>query len=161
MLRERVALRLLRECQQLGLRSALTTKPRESMVLSSPNLYLSLSLVNVSQPLVQASLVGEAIDRGPALVLVADEEMNYLAVNQYACDVLGYTREELLSLKVSDVAAGTGTSHEFADFVAAESATGRTVLRRKDGTPLVFEFHASRTSVAGMLLYVSVGFAAD
>ena len=114
--------------------------------------------MNVSQPLVQASLLGEAIDRGPALVLVADEEMNYLAVNQFACDVLGYTREELLALKVTDVADSTDVSRQFADFVAADGANGSTRLRRKDGTPLEFAFHASRTSVAGMLLFVSVGF---
>ena len=59
---------------------------------------------NVAQPLVQAGLLGEAIDRGPMLVLVADEEMRYVAANQLACDVLGYTRDELLGLRTTDVA---------------------------------------------------------
>jgi PAS domain S-box-containing protein len=116
--------------------------------------------VNVSQPLVQASLVGEAIDRGPALVLVADEEMSYLAVNQYACDVLGYSREELLSLKVTDVASDPGAAQAFSGFVAATAAAGRARLRRKDGTEVEFDFRASKTTVAGLELYVSIGFVA-
>jgi PAS domain S-box-containing protein len=117
--------------------------------------------VNVSQPLVQASLVGEAIDHGPALVLVADEEMSYLAVNQYACDVLGYTREELLGLKVTDVAPGPDTPRAFASFVGARGAAGSIRLRRKNGSELTFEYRAAQTTIAGMLLFVSVGFVAD
>jgi PAS domain S-box-containing protein len=117
--------------------------------------------VNVSQPLVQASLVGEAIDRGPALVLVADEEMSYLAVNQFACDVLGYTREELLGMKVTDVVPGPNAAQDYAQFVEASRAAGRIRLRRKDGTELDYDFRATKTSVAGLELYVSIGFVAD
>ena len=117
--------------------------------------------MNVAQPLVQTGLLGEAIDQGPALVLVADEEMRYLAVNQRACDVLGYTREELLALTVLDVAPGPATAQEFSDFVAAPPASGTTTLRRRDGTTVAFAYHAARTTVAGMLLFVSVGFVAD
>jgi PAS domain S-box-containing protein len=117
--------------------------------------------VNVSQPLVQASLVGEAIDRGPALVLVADEEMSFLAVNQYACDVLGYTREELLALKVTDVSSDPDAAKAFAAFVEATAAAGRTRLRRKDGTEVDLDFRATKTSVAGLELFVSIGFVAD
>lgn len=113
--------------------------------------------MNVSQPLVQASLLGEAIDRGPVLVLVADEELNHLAVNQHACDVLGYTREELLTLKVTDVSPGA----ELAELHTAASVSGTARLRRKDGMELGFEYRATRTTVAGMLLFVSVGFVAD
>ena len=113
--------------------------------------------MNVSQPLVQASLLGEAIDRGPALVLVADEEMNHLAVNQHACDVLGYTREELLTVKVADVAP----DGELAQLRAAPTVAGTARVRRKDGTELALEFRATRTTVAGMQLFVSVGFVVD
>jgi PAS domain S-box-containing protein len=104
--------------------------------------------MNVSQPLVQSSLVGEAIDQGPVLVFVADEDMTYVAVNQFACDVLGYTREELLSLKVSEV--GPEPS-----FTAAKEA-GRVRLRRRDGTELEVDYRGAKTTVAGLSLYVSV-----
>lgn len=117
--------------------------------------------MNVSQSLVQASLLGEAIDHGPTLVFVADEELKYLAVNQFACDVLGYRRDELLGLKVTDVVPGPDSARAFSDFVAASAAAGRVRLRRKDGTELTFEYRALPTTVAGMQLYVSVGFVVD
>src|ERR1700751_4179359 len=49
-----------------------------------------------SEPLIQASLRGEAVEHGPAAVFVADEHGRYVAVNQAACKLVGYEREELL-----------------------------------------------------------------
>ena len=113
--------------------------------------------MNLAEPLIQASLVGEAIDNGPVLVMVADDDMNYVAVNRYAADVLGYTREELLSLKVPDVAPGADTRRIFADFAAQRHHDGFADVVRKDGTTLRVGYRSQETTVAGMTLYVSVG----
>jgi PAS domain S-box-containing protein len=112
---------------------------------------------DVSFPLVQASLIGEAIDRGPVLVFVADEEMRYVAVNQHACDVLGYTRPELLSLRVTDLAPYPGTPERFENLLADQAIEGESTLRRKDGTDVEARFAARQTTVAGLTLYVWVG----
>jgi PAS domain S-box-containing protein len=116
---------------------------------------------DVSQPLVQASLLGEAIDRGPALVFVADEEMRYVAVNQYAADVLGYTRQELLNLLVSDVVPVPELPERFARFVARPEQHGLTTIRHKDGSEVSLRWASKQTSVAGLTLYVAVGFVED
>jgi PAS domain-containing protein len=92
---------------------------------------------NVARPLVQASLLGEAIDRGPVLVLVADEDGNYVAVNEYACELLGYTREELLAQRAPD-------------------RDNPGILRSKDGTLFELEHWTQPTQIAGMLLTVVV-----
>ena len=113
--------------------------------------------MNVSQPLVQASLVGEAIDHGPVLVFVADEELSYVAVNQRACDVLGYSREELLSLKVGDVSTAAD-GNGFAALVTAPQETRSLRLRRKDGREVTLDYVAAKTTIAGMPLVVTVGF---
>ena len=52
----------------------------------------------------QQGLLYEAWDQAPALVFVADENMRYIAVNRTACETLGYTRDELLGLSVTDIA---------------------------------------------------------
>jgi PAS domain S-box-containing protein len=117
--------------------------------------------MNVSQPLVQASLVGEAIDHGPVLVFVADEELSYVAVNQRACDILGYSREELLGLKVTDVSPSADTADRFAGLVAAAQKSCSIRLRRKDGREVTLDYVAAKTTVAGMQLFVSVGFVRD
>ncbi len=117
--------------------------------------------MNLAEPLVQVSLVGEAIDNGPMVVVVIDDDMNYVAVNRYAAEVLGYTREELLSLKVTDVAPGPDTCRIFADFVAHRQHDGVIDLVRKDGTSVRVGYSARETTVAGMTLYVTVGSVVD
>ena len=70
--------------------------------------------MGVSEPLIQASLLGEAAEHAPFAVLVADEEGRYVAVNQAACLMLGYSREELLRLGMRDVARYAEAAGEFA-----------------------------------------------
>jgi PAS domain S-box-containing protein len=113
--------------------------------------------MGAAEPLIQASLLGEALDNGPAAVFVADDDMRYIAVNETACQALGYTRDELLSLPVTEVAAYPEAVDEFADIVAHGSRVGHAMLRRKDGSQLAFEYRAARTRVAGMTFYVFVG----
>ena len=113
--------------------------------------------LNVAQPLVQAGLLGEAIDAGPALVFVADENMRYVAVNETACTELGYSREELIGMRITDVAGTADAGAVYESMVAAGTAGGRTTIVRKDGTTLEIEYRASRVTVAQMPFYVSVG----
>ena len=71
-----------------------------------------MQMTGVSEPLIQASLLGEAVEHGPAAVFVADENGRYVAVNQAACALVGYSREELLSMRVADVADDAGKWEE-------------------------------------------------
>jgi PAS domain S-box-containing protein len=113
--------------------------------------------LNAAQPLVQAGLLGEAIDAGPALVFVADEEMRFLAVNYAACDALGYDREELLGMRVSDIAADGGAADAYARMVAEGTAAGRSTLLCRDGSRLSMDYRASQVTLAHMTVFVSIG----
>ena len=53
--------------------------------------------------LIQGILVGEAVANAGYVILVADEMMRYLAASDAACELLGYSRAELLSLTVPDL----------------------------------------------------------
>jgi PAS domain S-box-containing protein len=112
--------------------------------------------VSVAEPLVQAGLLGEAIDRAPDAVLVADESMRYLAVNQAACRLLGYSREELLTMKTTDIATHPGAAEEYDEMMAHRTKTGTTVLRHKDGTAIAAAYRAHETKLAGMTVYVAI-----
>jgi PAS domain S-box-containing protein len=112
--------------------------------------------VSVAEPLVQAGLLGEAIDRAPDVVLVADESMRYLAVNQAACRLLGYTREELLALRMTDVATYPEASGDYDEMMARRGKTGRALLRRKDGEQIAAAYRAHETKLAGMTVYVAI-----
>ena len=119
-----------------------------------PNLLEASTISSVSaavaHDLVQKSLVGEALDAGPVAVFVADDDGKYLAVNAYACELLGYEREELLALRVPDVAANDEAAAHF-----------EAMLRRKDGTAVELQFRAGGTTVGGMALFIGVFWPVD
>jgi PAS domain S-box-containing protein len=114
-------------------------------------------MTGVSEPMIQASLLGEAIENGPVAVFVADENGKYVAVNQAACIMLGYTREELLELRVSAVARYDEAAEEWRAMSQAGNRSGTSRLTRKDGTIVEFRYIAGATVVAGMPVFVSMG----
>jgi PAS domain S-box-containing protein len=115
----------------------------------------------VTHELVQKSLVGEALEHGPVAVFVVDDDGRYLAVNAYACELLGYARTELLDLRVSDVSADPEARGNYSELRRAEPRTGLTRLRRSDGTELEVHFRASQTTVGGMLVYIGTCWPVD
>jgi len=108
------------------------------------------------ETLIQVGLLGEAIDRGPVGVLVADENMRYIAANQFACVLLGYTRAELLELRVTDVAPAPESPDKYTQMIRKGYLAGETKLKHADGSTISANYVASKTAVAGMELYVSV-----
>jgi PAS domain S-box-containing protein len=118
---------------------------------------LDARIPTAAEPLIQASLLGEAVDPGPVAIFVADEQMRYVAVNAYAAELLGYTRAELLELRVTDVARTPEASEQFEEMIDARERAGIALLTRKDGSVFQLGYRARETSVAGMPLYVSVG----
>jgi PAS domain S-box-containing protein len=117
--------------------------------------------MGVSEPLIQASLLGEAAEHAPFAVLVADEEGRYVAVNQAACLMLGYGRDDLLGLTMRDVARYDEAAREFDEMIDTGSRLGVAELTRKDGSTVRFSYVAGATMVAGMSVFVAVGAAVD
>ena len=117
--------------------------------------------MGVAEELIQMALLGEAVDVGPALVFVAAEDMKYIAVNRRACEVLGYTREELLGLRVTEVAREEESGSEYDEMLARGYRHGTAMLTRKDGSTCAFVYQAAETVAAGLKLFVSIGFAAE
>lgn len=113
------------------------------------------------ETLIQVSLLGEAIDHGPVGILVADEKGRYIAVNQFAADMLGYTRQELLNLAITDVAPFPETASGFQSVMSGGITTGTYPYVRKDGEVVEIGFRAGATTVAGMRLYIAVWWPLD
>ncbi len=114
--------------------------------------------MSVAEDLIQTALLGEAIDDGPALVFVADETMRYVAVNETACRTLGYSRDELLKLEVSQVARDAEAPTQYDEMLARGFHHGTALITCKDGSTLEFFYRAVQTKVAGLTFFVSVGF---
>ena len=104
----------------------------------------------------QTVLLGEAVEHAPVAILVADDEMRYVAANMTACELLGYTREEILRLRVTDIAAYPEAEGEFEAMITSGELVGRTVVTRKDGSRRSLRHRSSEVSIAGLEYYVAV-----
>ncbi len=99
----------------------------------------------------------QALRAAPVLVFVADQEMRYVAVNEYACDVLGYTEEELLGMRVTDVAFESRATGDYRRMIESGWLVGVSRLRCRDGAEVTIRYRAGETEVGGEPMYVSVG----
>ncbi len=102
-------------------------------------------------------LLAEAVDDAPGCVFVADAHMPYVAVNAYACELLGYTEEELLTMRVSDIATYDEAPAEFTSMVESAYLRGVSRLICKDGEEVLLDYVAGEVAVDGQSLYVSIG----
>jgi PAS domain S-box-containing protein len=112
--------------------------------------------VSSSEQLVQTVLLGEAVEHAPVAILVADDEMRYVAANATALELLGYSREELLRLRIPDLASYPEAEGEFEAMIAAGELVGRTVVTTKDGTRRSLRHRSSEIRIAGLEYYVAV-----
>lgn len=113
--------------------------------------------------LLQAAQAAEARFRGlfervPDAILVADAAGRYLDANPAATALLGYAREELLALTVSDIVAAERdwTRGEYARFTATGAWRDEIEVRRKDGVIVPVEVQAAAVALPTGTFYLSV-----
>jgi PAS domain S-box-containing protein len=97
---------------------------------------------------VAATLLGEAMAAGEAAVLVCDDQqLRYVAVNEAACALTGYSRDELLGMRAAELfPLPEERLHEGAKQVMAGAVhVGGGLLRTKDGEILEIGYVSERT----------------
>jgi PAS domain S-box-containing protein len=105
--------------------------------------------------LVQATLLGEAVELSRHAVFVTSEDGELtVAVNQAASQLLGYTREELLALPARSHAARSAEEIEEI-YRSMRDSLSRPVrrtarFRRKDGALVEIGYWGSWTSIGGI-----------
>ena len=109
---------------------------------------------NRANPLVQATLLGEALEGARAAAVLFDDDRNTVAVNAYACELTGFARAELLDRPV-DVGG------EFEEVVAHRRAAGGTELRRKDGTTVAVNYRVFPAGIGGIPFYLGLFWRVD
>jgi PAS domain S-box-containing protein len=112
----------------------------------------------VDDPLIQQTLLGEAVDAGPAAIFVLGEDRKYVAVNETACRLLGYERRELLALDPGDLAPESDVSARFEELGRAGQLSGTVNLRTKSGELVGVTYRACETTAARMRFWISVAF---
>ena len=106
--------------------------------------------------LVQVTLLGEALEHLRVAVIVSQDGGAPLAVNQAACDLTGYSRDELLVLPAAELSGRSAREHErkLLDFTRHGRAPGHGPLRRKDGSIVEVRYRWAASRVAGMDVHV-------
>ncbi|HEY1387960.1 MAG TPA: PAS domain S-box protein, partial [Ktedonobacterales bacterium] len=89
------------------------------------------------------------MEQAPDAIFVSDREGRFLEVNPAACTLLGYTREELLTMRIVDVLP-TEYAERFAEvrerLLQGEIIRGEQLMLRKDGSLVPIERNARITS---------------
>jgi hypothetical protein len=85
------------------------------------------------------------VDNSPHPIFVADASGRYLDLNQAACALTGYSREELLSMNIADLCAPEyleGAGMHFGTVLNQGKASGEFQFLKKDGTRFYMQVEA-------------------
>ena len=106
----------------------------------------------------QEALLGQAAASAGAGVLVNDDTLRYVAANSAACKLLGYTRDQLLELRVGDVAERpTGGLVDAArEVLDGKIRHGTVSVRRKDGHSFPAQYVSTPAQIDGLPYGVTV-----
>jgi PAS domain S-box-containing protein len=98
------------------------------------------------------TLLLESLERAQVAVSVYDDEGRYLAVNGYACELLGRSRAELLTHDVGDFTTGGIDRRVLRD---PDRREGVRLVHRSDGTSTPVAFVVVPTRVSRMDFYLA------
>lgn len=107
--------------------------------------------------LVDATMIGEAVESLPLAIFVSDSSLNYLAVNAAAAELVGVSRAELLRRRVPDVVAQPHGELQQAAFEAESHGlrAGEAAIRREDGTRVEVTYATMSTRIGTLPVLVS------
>src|SRR3954462_15992536 len=112
----------------------------------------------MSRRILHQALLGEAVMGSGSAVFATDDVGRYLAVNDGAVELLGYTREEFAALNARDVTERT--DEELAEGLAMlrrkRSVEQTARVRRKDGVVGEMDYGGLESMIGGRDVTVTV-----
>ena len=87
------------------------------------------------------------VDMASDAIFIVDDKHHYVDVNEAACTLLGYTREELLSLSIPDVVpvdTNPGQGGRLQQMQEGQAVLSERFARRKDGSLIPIELNGRR-----------------
>ncbi|WP_338739016.1 PAS domain S-box protein [Haloplanus salilacus] len=118
-------------------------------------------LKNRERELEQARTRLQALfDEAPDSITIHDADGNILDVNEQTVDELGYTRDKLLEMNVTDFAVELDPAtaqNTWAEMDSEETHKVEGLHQRKDGSTFPVEMWVSRTDMSGESQYLALG----
>jgi PAS domain S-box-containing protein len=103
----------------------------------------------VASGIVQSTMLGELVEHA-RIGAVAVDDRRYVAANAYACELLGYDREELIGRRVGDLRPNPELQRQLDEIVEGNRSSGDVTVVRKDGGELALSYRVAGTSLAGL-----------
>jgi PAS domain S-box-containing protein len=102
--------------------------------------------------LIHQSLLGDAWENARQAVVVFDDARNFVAFNAAYCELMGYSREELLELGSGGHLAADDESRDEFDRVLHHDvdAVGSSRVQRKDGSIITVRYRLVETNVSAL-----------
>jgi two-component system sensor histidine kinase UhpB len=94
----------------------------------------------------------EILEGSRDAIFLVDARAAFVHVNQAACDLTGYTRDELRSMRIPDLHDEPDLAAfltHFSSILDGAGVTTEALLRRKDGTKVPVEFSNRSVEIAG------------
>jgi PAS domain S-box-containing protein len=101
-----------------------------------------------------STLLGDAMQNVSVAALVADERGQYIAVNEAACVLTGYSRNDLTRFRAGELAADDPSRQIYENVMQGRRLRGRKQVRRKDGSVVDCHYWAMPTTVATLPYFV-------
>ena len=108
----------------------------------------------------QSTLLGELLENAEIGALAVDEG-HYVAANEYACELLGWQREELIGRRPGELHPLSELPSQYAEILRGKRSGGQVTITTKTGEPLDLCYRAVPTRLAGMELYIGLFWLAD
>jgi PAS domain S-box-containing protein len=103
------------------------------------------------------TLLGDAWENAATGAVVFNDARQYLAANAAYCALTGYSRDEIIDLRVGhNLLLEEIDQAEFIRRITDHRQLGQAVIRRKDGTPLPVSYMVIPTEVSGRACYVGL-----
>jgi PAS domain S-box-containing protein len=107
------------------------------------------------ESVLNATLVAEAWTNADLAMLVVDDEGRYIATNDRAVQLTGYTHQELTGLRAGrDLAGDEPSTRIYADLARRRRLRGRKLIRRKDGSLVNCRYEGVQTTVASLPYFI-------
>ncbi len=112
-------------------------------------------LTKDTQALVQSTLLGELLENARIGALAADNGV-YVAANEYACELLGYERLDLIGTRVGELHPLSELPGQFEEIERGLREGGELTITRKDGAEIKIGYRTTRTTLAGFELILAL-----
>jgi PAS domain S-box-containing protein len=97
---------------------------------------------------VNGTLFGEAVNASTVATLLATDDGEYVAANDEACRLTGYSRSQLTEFRVGQLGADDSSKAIYDAISRRHEVSGIKTVRRRDGEIVRCRFDAVQTTVA-------------